>query len=160
LKDSFKISKVIVQVEKWKKDDYEKGKPPYETLKSEHNTFLNEGLNAMWTLVCGGTETPFDNANARVGVGNSNVAEDPTQTGLQGTLTAFASMDNGYPIYGSDQRGIFRGIFRDGEAEFSWEEFTVDNGETPNKNLNRTVIPKGTKPPNEVWRLTIELIGV
>jgi hypothetical protein len=135
----------------------EAGAKPYESSTSEHNVFLNEGINALWTLICGGSETAFNNTNARVGVGNSNTAESASQTGLQGASTAFASMDTGYPTYGSDQKATFKGTFGSGQAEFAWEEFTVDNGATANRNLNRKTSSKGTKGSGETWVLTIEL---
>jgi len=140
----------------------EKGVEPYEVDEETfemplEDVFLNEGINAIWTLVCGGTETAFNNANARVGVGNSNAAESPTHTGLQGTSTAFAAMESGYPTFGSGQKATFKGTFASGQGEFAWEEFTVDNGATPNKNLHRKVTSKGTKPSGETWILTIEL---
>ncbi len=138
----------------------EKGVKPYEIDGETYpieDVFLNEGINAIWTLVCGGSETAFNNSNARVGVGNGTATEDATQTGLQGTSTAFAAMDTGYPTFGSDQKAMFKGTFGDGQAEFAWEEFTVDNGATPNKNLHRKVVSKGTKPTGETWVLTIEL---
>lgn len=138
----------------------EKGAEPYEIDEEEYpieDVFLNEGINAIWTLVCGGSETAFNNANARVGVGNSNTAENATQTGLLGASTAFAAMDSGYPTFGSNQKATFKGTFGNGQAEFAWEEFTVDNGATPNKNLHRKVTSKGTKGANETWVLTIEL---
>ncbi len=140
----------------------EKGAEPYEINEEIYpvdleDVFLNEGINAMWTLVCGGTETAFNNANARVGVGNGTVAESATQAGLQGASTAFAGMDSGYPTFGTNQKATFKGTFGSGEAEFAWEEFTVDNGATPNKNLHRKVTSKGTKGSGETWVLTIEL---
>jgi len=135
----------------------ETGAKPYESSTSEHNVFLNEGINALWTLVCGGTETAYTNANARVGVGNSSAAENATQTALQGGSTAFAAMDSGYPTYGTSQKATFKGTFGSGQAEFAWEEFTVDNGSSANKNLNRKISSKGTKGSGETWVLTIEL---
>lgn len=138
----------------------EKGAKPYEVEEEEYpveDVFLNEGINAIWTLVCGGSETAFNNANARVGVGNGTDAESASQTGLTGGSTAFAAMESGYPTFGSGQKVTFKGSFGDGEAEFAWEEFTVDNGSTPNKNLHRKKTSKGTKGSGETWVLTIEL---
>lgn len=132
---------------------------PYEVIVKKGNVALNEGINAIWTLVCGGSETVYDNTNARVGVGDGTSAEDSSQTGLQGVNQAFKQMNATYPQYGSNQKAVFQGTFNDGEAEFAWEEFTVDNGATPNKNLVRKVTSVGTKPSGEIWRLTIEVLG-
>lgn len=123
----------------------QKGAELIEKLEFEGNLLLNEGINAMWTLICGGTETAFNNANARIGVGNGTAAAEATQTGLQGASTAFKAMDSGYPSYGSNQKATFRSTFGSTEGNFAWEEITVDNGATPNKNLNRKVQAMGTK---------------
>lgn len=47
------------------------------------NLLLNEGINAIWTLVAGGSETAYNNANARLCVGDETVAAAATQTDLQ-----------------------------------------------------------------------------
>lgn len=138
------------------------GIKPYEVLEEQFiqdliDVFLNEGINAMWTLVCGGSETAFDNTNARIGVGNGTTAESATQAGLQGASTAFKGMMTGFPTFGSNQKAVFKSEFVDGEAEFAWEEFTVDNGATADKNLHRKVTSKGTKPSGETWTCQIEL---
>jgi len=59
----------------------EKGVVPYEKVVFFENLLLNEGIDLIWTLVCGGAGTPFDNANARIGVGDGGL------TSLTGTLT-------------------------------------------------------------------------
>src|SRR4030067_3765407 len=47
------------------------------------NIALNEGLQELIDIICGiGTPAAWSNTNARLGVGDSNVAEAATQTGL------------------------------------------------------------------------------
>jgi len=124
----------------------------------EKNVFLNEGINAIWTLVCGGTETPFNNTNSYIGVGNSTTAENPTQTGLLGTSKYYKGMDAGYPTFGTDQKAVWRATFGGTEANFAWNEFTVANGNSDAaKNLNRKVSPQGTKQSGQTWILSITL---
>lgn len=53
----------------------------YDSSVIEGNALLNEGINAMTTLICGGAETAFNNANAQLGVGTG------TPTALAGTCT-------------------------------------------------------------------------
>lgn len=147
--------KTLVTVEKYRNEkDFLEGKS-YKKETSKHNVILNEGANAIWTLVCGGMETAFDNAHARVGVGNSGVSEAKTQSGLQGMSTKFVGMDTGYPQFGTLRKMVFKGIFEADDGNFAWEEYSVDNGVTPNKNLNRKVVSHGTKTVGEVWTLTI-----
>lgn len=127
-----------------------------ETTRFTGNVALNEGLQQLIDAICGiSSPTLWDNTNARVGVGTSSIAADPTDTGLLGT-TAFASMDGGYPQR-SAQTASWKGTFGDGTAEFAWEEFTVDNGAVGDVNLNRYVTSKGTKGSGETWVLTVEI---
>lgn len=56
-------------------------KTAYGKSLIEGNALLNEGINAMTTLICGGSETAFNNANADLGVGTA------TPTSLAGTCT-------------------------------------------------------------------------
>ena len=122
------------------------------------NLLLNEGIDAIWTLVCGGTEAAFSEASARIGVGDNNAVADATQDDLQATTNkVYAGMDAGFPVFGVDQKVIFQSSFNDGVAEFPWEEFTVDNGDAALKNINRKVEARGTKPAGWVWVVNLEI---
>ena len=135
-------------------------KKPYSDIKTLHECYLEEGMDEIWNLVCGyGSAVAYNNTDARIGVGNSSTAEDETQTGLIGGSTNFQGMKTGYPkTPGADamaQKAVFRSVFADGQAEFAWEEFTIDNGNTRNKNLVRIVASKGTKSAGEEWEVEI-----
>lgn len=186
------------------------------------NLLLNEGINALWTLVAGGAETAFNNGNARLCVGDEVVAAAATQTDLQavrnkvawapttaytagllrrrtaptdatlayqecttggtsggteptwnetdgattndGTVVwtarvrkAYRPMDATFPTTGTLQRITFRSTYGAGDANFIWNEFSSDNGATPNRNLNRLVSAQGTKAVGQVWQLTLEI---
>jgi len=122
------------------------------------NVLLNEGINELWTLVCGGAGTAFSNANAYIGVGDGTTAEDAAQTGLQGTSKLYKGMDAGYPTYGSDQKATWRATFGSAEANFAWEEITVANGSDDTAvNLNRKVQSMGTKASGTTWIATLEI---
>jgi len=128
---------------------------PYEVLEFEGNVFLNEGINEIWNLVTGVSTNVFDNANAQIGVGDGTVAEDPTQTDLQGVSTAYVGMDTGYPLV-SAQTVTFRGTFDGATGNFPWEEITVKQA-TSGINLNRKVQSMGTKASGTTWVATLEL---
>jgi hypothetical protein len=124
------------------------------------NILLNEGINLVWTLICGGSGTPFNNANAYIGVGDGTTAESATQTGLQGTNKAYKVMDAGYPTFGTGQQARWQSTFTGTEANFSWQEITVANGSSDTAtNLNRKVQNLGTKASGTTWiaQLTITL---
>jgi len=130
----------------------------FEERIIEGNLLLNEGIEELFKLLTGGSATAYSNANARIGVGNGTAAADAAQTGLQGASTAFKAMDSGYPIVGAaaDHKVTFRSSFGATEGNFAWEEWTVDNGSTANKNLNRKVESLGTKSGG-TWQLTVEI---
>ena len=124
------------------------------------NVLLNEGINLLWTLACGGSGTPWNAANAYIGVGDGTTAENAAQTGLQGTSKAYKVMDSGYPTYGTDQKAQWQSTFAGTEANFSWREITVANGSSDAAvNLNRKVQDLGTKASGTTWiaQLTITL---
>ncbi|MEM0325808.1 MAG: hypothetical protein QW733_02080 [Desulfurococcaceae archaeon] len=129
-----------------------------EKRKILGNVFLNEGINYIWTAVCGGSFTPLSSTNAYIGVGDGTAPENPAQTGLQGANKYYKGMDTGYPIYGSDQKAVFRSTFGSDEANFAWNEWTVANGSGDQYiNINRKVENLGTKTQGSTWILTVEL---
>ena len=123
------------------------------------NISLNEGLQELIDIICGiGTPTAWSNASARIGVGDSNVAEAATQTGLQATTNkTFRAMDATYPQR-SGQSAEWRATFGSGDANFAWEEYTVVNSaDDTGKNLNRKTSSKGTKASGETWTLSLSI---
>ena len=132
---------------------------PFAVDVEEHNLGLNEGLNLLTTLLCGGAGTDFGNTNAYLGVGDSNTAAAATQTGLQAaTNKLYKAMDEGYPTYGTSQQIVWRSTFATDEANFAWEERTVANGNSDAAtNLNRKVSSKGTKQSGDTWTLTLTI---
>ena len=127
-----------------------------ELVVGDHNILLNEGINEMWNLICGNGGTAYSNANAEIGVGDSNAAEDASQTDLQGTYTTYKGMDAGYPTSGTNQKAVFQATFGENEANHDWKEWTVRNGATAGKNMNRKVQDMGTKNGG-TWVLTVEI---
>lgn len=130
------------------------------TEKFEANVALNEGLQELIDIICGlpGPPTKWDNSSARLGVGDSNAAENATQTGLQAaTNKAYKAMDTSYPTR-TNQTAEWRATFGSSDANYAWEEYTVVNG--PNdagKNLNRKTSSKGTKTSGETWTLSLQI---
>ena len=123
------------------------------------NVLLNEGINHLWTLACGGSGTPWNAANAYIGVGDGTTAENAAQTGLQGASKAYKVMDSGFPqVTGTSAQ--WQSTFTGTEANFSWREITVANGSSDDAvNLNRKVQDLGTKASGTTWiaQLTITL---
>lgn len=131
---------------------------PYQALVSKTDKFLVEGMNLMWELIVGAGGNAYNNANARIGIGDSATAEDEAQTGLQAATNKFwKAMAATYPQHAVDKKCTFRSVFANGEAEFAWNEVTIVNAaDDTGQNMLRIVSAKGTKPAGEEWTAEIE----
>lgn len=127
------------------------------------NAFMRAtGNNAFWRRLTGlGTQpTLYDNANARLGVGDSTVAVSVTQTDLQAAANKIRKgMMAGYPsIQASpnDDKIDLRSDFVSGEAEFTWIEFGTFNARTGAGMFNRGLFSPspGIKGGGVTWTLT------
>ena len=153
-KAKFKVEKYLGDLPT-EKDRY--NIKPYEVKEGEGNLLLNEGINELFTLICGTGATKWDNSNARLGVGNSNTAASATQTALLGGSTEIKAMDGSYPTFGTSQKATFRATFGSSEGNFAWEEWSLDNGASALKSLNRKVSSLGTKVSGTTWVFTVEV---
>lgn len=113
----------------------------------------NVGRNHLTGLAIGEALTAFNNANARLGVGDSNTAFAAAQTDLQAAANKFRkAMDATYPQRTTNVL-TFRASFATGEANFAWEEVGIFNAAAAGEMLNRKVQSLGTKVSG-VWELT------
>ncbi len=128
-----------------------------ERLAFLGNMALNEGINALFTLIAGTGETKFDATNAYIGVGDSTALEAATQTDLQAsTNKLYVGMDASFPTYGTLQQAVWRASFAAAQANFAWNEVTLANGSSGTaKNFNRKVQAMGTKPSNQTWPVVL-----
>lgn len=131
-------------------------KPDLGVAVVDGNLLLNEGIAELWDLAITTGATKYDNTNADIGVGDSSTAAAATQTDLQAaTNKLFKAMVATYPIR-TAQTVDFRSDFTSAEANFAWQEWSVRNGNTRNRNLNRKVESLGTKATG-TWTLTASL---
>jgi len=131
-------------------------------IEFEKNLLLNEGINALWQLVClsGGCAVyHFDAANAYIGVGDSSTAAAASQTALQAAGNKlYLAMDSTYPTYGTSQKATWRSTFSSAQANFAWEEITVASGNSDSSvNLNRKVSAMGTKTSGSTWIASLDI---
>ncbi|MDR7856073.1 hypothetical protein [Tissierella sp.] len=143
---------------KWTIEKYDKDMNLYDIEKIEGNLLLNEGITSLLTLLIGGSETPFNNANAHIGVGDGTTAAVNTQTGLLGTNKSYAPMDATYPQV-SGNVITFRSTFGPDDGNHNWREFTVANGVFDSaKNLNRKVESAlRTKGSPDTWVIQLQV---
>lgn len=109
------------------------------------------GLNYLAGLVTG-TGTAFNNANAKLGVGDGTTAFAVAQTDLQGTNKVRKAMDTGYPT-ASGATMTFKSTYLPAEANFTWNEWGVFNAATGGTMLCRLVENNSTKLSNQTWIL-------
>lgn len=134
------------------------------------NVLLNNGITVMLNILCGVQTTPlFNNAGSRLGVGDSNTAENATQTGLQAATNHYWLVaDATYPQVAA-QTITWQGTFGGSTANYLWTEFVVDDygsaGSTASAPtydstrvaLNRKMSGQGTKTSGQTWVLTLAL---
>jgi hypothetical protein len=102
-------------------------------------------------------DTPFNNANAHLGVGDSNTAFSDAQTDLQAASNKVRkAMDATYPTRATNVL-TFRATFGTGEANFAWQEWAVFNASSSGTMLSRKVESLGTKTSAQSWELTAEV---
>lgn len=137
--------------------DFKDGKLMEEPSEIEGNLLLEEGITAFLNLLVGNAEAAYSNANANLGVGDSNTAAAATQTDLLGTSKSYNGMEATYPQI-SGQTVTFRAVFGSSEANHSWQEFTVSNStDGTGDNLNRKVSNQGTKASGQTWTIDLEI---
>lgn len=130
---------------------------PYAVEEFDGNLLLNEGITEQLTLLIGGTATAFNTTNARIGVGDSTTAAVATQTDLQAvTNKTYKAMDATYPQV-SSQTVTFRSTFGATDANYSWQEFCIDNGSVAGKTLNRKVENHGSKVSPDSWVIQVSI---
>lgn len=138
---------------------------PEEVLVVPGNLLLNEGIARLEDLLIAAGGTSYANANAYIGVGDTNTAASASQTELQATQNAanrfYKAMNATYPSRAS-QTVTWQADFTSSEANFHWQEWTVAAGATTSSgsgflvgttNLNRKVEDLGTKATG-TWTLS------
>jgi hypothetical protein len=109
----------------------------------------------MWDLIVGDSANHLNNTNARIGVGDSSTAADPSQTDLQAaTNKSYKGMESGYPT-STSQKATFKASFGESEANYAWNEWVVKQA-TSAKCLNRKVESLGTKSGG-TWTLEVSI---
>lgn len=141
------------------------GLDPDETEEIAGNLLLNEGIQRLLDLLIVAGGTGYNNANAGIGVGDTNTAEAASQTELLAAAAAtnrfYKGMVATWPQR-TAQTVDWKSDFTTTEANFAWQEWTVTSGMTTasgagfltgTTNLNRKVQSLGTKATG-TWTLT------
>lgn len=117
----------------------------------------NAGRDHIAKAIMNDTATPFDNANAYLGAGDSNTAFVVTQTDLQAVSNKTRKgMDATYPQRAANVL-TYRSTFGNSDANYAWEEWGVLNGSSGGTMLSRKVETLGTKTSAQSWAFTATL---
>lgn len=116
----------------------------------------NAGRDFVAKAVINDSPTFFNNANARIGVGDSTAAFAAAQTDLQGTNKARKGMDSTYPQRAGNAL-TFKSTFGASDANFNWKEWGIFNAATGGEMLSRKVENLGTKASGSTWVFTVTL---
>lgn len=154
VRDSAKLRGVF-RLEKFLDDAAHAANAPYEVTEFE-NAFTTVGLQAMGRLLTNqGAVSAFSNANANLGVGDSNTAFAVGQTDLQaGANKLRKAMDATYPTDPTSGVWVWRASFTSAEANYAWAEMAVFNANAAGIMLCRVVSAQGTKTSGQTWVLT------
>lgn len=141
---------------------------PDDILVVPGNLLLNEGLQRLRDLLVVAGGTGYNNANAFIGVGDTNTAEAASQTELQAAAAAtnrfYKGMNATFPATAT-QAATWASDFTTTEANFVWAEWTVSAAATSasgagfltgTTNLNRKVASLGTKVTG-TWTLSVTI---
>ena len=133
---------------------------PVDMTRFGGNMLLDAGISLLHDLLVGAGGTAYNNASARLGVGDSATGEAQTQTALQAATNKFwRPMEATYPVFtGGSDKSTWRAVFASGEANYAWNEFTLVNAaDDTGVNLNRKVSAQGTKTAGQTWTLDLEI---
>lgn len=112
------------------------------------NSLTNAGGVRILDKLIGSAGTVLSNANAYVGVGDSNAVTTPTMTDLQASTNKFRKgMDATYPKYdsGDAQAMLWRMTLASGEGNYALKEVGLFDAASAGNMIARAVVDFGTK---------------
>ena len=117
----------------------------------------NAGRNIVASALVGAAYTAFNNANAYIGVGDSNTAFSASQTDLQASSNKLRKgMDVTFPTQSTNVLTL-QSTFGTSEANFDWQEWAVFNASTSGTMLNRKAESLGVKTSAQSFVITATL---
>ena len=146
-------------LEKFHEDEHHLvGATPYETRHIDGNLLVTTGIQLLEDLLIAAGGTAFNNANARIGVGDSSTAAAIGQTDLvAATNKVRVAMDATFPSR-SGTTISFKSTFGSAVANWVWNEWAIFNAASAGTMLNRKVESLGTKASGSSWVLTCTIV--
>lgn len=150
------VHRTLIDCYGWQsQEDFDAGLPPDPALSWHHegNLVTSAGVNAIWSLVTGGTNpAPFNNSTAYIAVGSSSTAAASGQTALTSEL--------GRKLATVAISGVgitFSAVFGTSDANGSWNEVGVLNASSSGTLLNRAVITTVSKTGSNVYSVVVTI---
>lgn len=130
--------------------------PAYETVEGDYNALVDSGIINLLNALIGVGITAFNNANARLGVGDSSTAWATTQTDLVAATNKLRkAMNATYPQGTGTKTITFQSDFTGAEANYAWLEWGIFNAASgATSMLSRKAENLGTKASG-TWTLTV-----
>lgn len=145
------IGKGILLVDKFDRWGYLQGQAKAENL------WVVTGIDEVLRLMAGIAASPWNNADALIGVGDdATVANDAQADLLAAVNKDYQPMMVGFPATAAPKTMSWRATFGAGDANFAWNEFTLKNNAT-GICVNRGVQALGVKVGGAVWIATLTL---
>lgn len=142
--------------EEWARDVAREMVQPYEVVEGDFNALVDSGIINLLNAMIGVGITAFNNANARLGVGDSSTGFNTTHTDLQAASNKLRkAMNATYPLGTGTKTITFQADFLTGEANWVWAEWGIFNAASgATSMLSRKVEALGTKASG-TWTLTV-----
>lgn len=119
-------------------------------------SLTNAGRDHIAQAIAGEAPTPFNAANAYIGMGSGNAVFAAGQTDLQGASKTRKAMDATYPQR-TDNVITYRATFGLAEGNHAVEEWALFNAAAAGTMLQRKVESLGTKTSVMSWQITVDL---
>lgn len=119
----------------------------------------DKGAIAAASLFCGdGAISPFNLANARIGVGDSSASFSVSQTDLQAATNKLRKALDSAPVR-SNNSIDYTASFGLSEGNYAWNEIGLFNSASGDyMATRRTLSGFGTKTSSEQWTVTITVV--
>lgn len=116
------------------------------------------GVQLIVNALFGSTITPYNAANAYIGVGDSTAVFSAAQTALQAsTNKAYKPMDSGFPTQNLLTL-TFQSTFQSADANFAWNEVAFFNAAAGGGVMIDRFVPSpalGIKTSSQTWTLSV-----
>jgi len=113
----------------------------------------NTGRNLLADALNGDAITPYNAANAYIGVGDSNTAFNAAHTDLQAASNKLrVAMDATFPTKAVNVL-TYQATYTTGQANFAWNEWGIFNASSGGTMLCRKVESLGTKTSAQAWQI-------